>query len=81
MEAKQRAKLVLDLCADELKDVPVWAQANLEYAIIGQIEEALRVQMHDLNKMAIKSKQFGSELGGGNTGLLKLKINKKGNKH
>ena len=37
-----RAKLVLDLCAFELQDVPIWVQAHLEYAIASQIEEAVK---------------------------------------
>jgi hypothetical protein len=37
----ERAKLILDLCAFELKDMPVWAQMNIEVAIKSQIEVAI----------------------------------------
>lgn len=38
---RDRAKLVLDICAYDLKDVEAWVLANLEVAIEAQINEAL----------------------------------------
>lgn len=53
----ERSKLVLELCAYELKHLSRGALMTLEFAITGQIEDAVRASLQSIEKIVSQGSQ------------------------